>query len=204
MRTRKDRFVPATYCIGMKNPTEIKYDHYRQMFLGARANREQIRASIAMPVTAAAFTVFNLGTIVQNFEVSRWQEPVAIAIGLLSIVSVFGILATLYCTVRVEWHFVHVEPPDLPEIVRIERQIREEHPDIDSDHLPSTVSAELQNLLTGSYYVGYESYLMGNARSTWYRMWALRLVLLALACVSIAFLLLPFHLGGGATGGGTG
>ena len=47
----------------MEALTETKYDHYRQLFLAARADREQIRGRLATPITAAAFTVFNLGTI---------------------------------------------------------------------------------------------------------------------------------------------
>ena len=52
-------------------------------------------------------------------------------------------------------------------------------------------------------YVGYEAYIVGNARSARYRMWSLRLVLLALACLAVAFLLLPFQaIGAAGTAGG--
>jgi hypothetical protein len=51
--------------------------------------------------------------------------------------------------------------------------------------------------------VGYEAYIVGNARSARYRMWSLRLVLLALACLAVAFLLLPFQaIGAAGTAGG--
>ena len=180
----------------MQTTTELKFDHYRQLFIEARANRGQIRSSVATPVAASAFTVFNLGTLAQNFDVARALEPAGVLIGFLAISAVLALLAAVWCAIRVEWHFVHLEPPDLPEIVRIERQLRERLGD-DGDQRPAaeSVSGDLHDLLTGSYYVGYEEYLVGNARSARYRMWALRLVLLALACLAVAFLALPFHLG---------
>ena len=95
---------------------------------------------------------------------------------------------------KVEWHFVHLEPPDLPEIVRVEQRIRAAHQDgSDQPASRDAISEDLQNILSGSYYAGYDAYITGNAESALYRMRALRLVLLALACVAIAFLLLPFQ-----------
>lgn len=182
----------------MKSFTEIKHDHYRDLFLGARDNRTQIRGSLATPVAATAFTVFNLGTLATNFDASRAAEPVGLVIGLLAMACVALILASVYCTVKVEWHFVHLEPPDLPEIVRVEEQIRAAHRDRNGQSASrEAVSEDLQDVLTGSYYAGYDSYIVGNVESALYRMWALRLVLLALACVAVAFLLLPFQGAGG-------
>jgi len=182
----------------MRSPAEIRHDHYRHLFLDARENRGRIRNGLATPVAAAAFTVFNLGTLAQNFDASRAAEPVSLVIAVLAAACVTLILAAVYCTVKVEWRFVHLEPPDLPEIVRVEQRIRAAHRDR-NDRLASSdvVSEELQNILTGSYYAGYDAYITGNAQSALYRMWALRLVLLALACVAIGFLLLPFQGSGG-------
>jgi hypothetical protein len=185
----------------MRSPAEIRHEHYRELFLDARGNRGRIRGSLATPVAATAFTVFNLGTLAQSFDASRATEAVGVAIGLLATACVTLILAAVYCAVKVEWHFVHFEPPDLPEIVRVEEQIRAAHRDAnDQPASRDAVSEELQNILTGSYYAGYEAYIIGNAESALYRMWALRLVLLALGCVAVAFLLLPFQ-GSGAISG---
>jgi hypothetical protein len=181
----------------MKDPIEVKHEHYRQLFLNARADRTQARGSLAVPVAAAAFAVFNLGTLAQSFDASRAMEPVGSVLGLLALASVISLLGAVYCTIRAEWHFVHVEPPDLPEIARMEEQMRRAHQQPDDDRLESSVSRQLQNVLTASYYVGYEAYVVGNIGTARYRMWALRLVLIALACLAVALLLLPFHLSGG-------
>lgn len=183
----------------MKHPAEIKHEHYRQLFLNARADRSQVRGSLAVPVAPAAFVVFNLGTLAQNFDASRAMEPVGLAIGLLATTAVSALLGAVYCTIRAEWHFVHCEPPDLPEIVRMEEQMRLAHQECDDDRLESSVSRQLQTVLTGSYYVGYQAYVVGNLGTARYRMWALRLVLIALACLAVALLLLPFHLGSGGS-----
>jgi hypothetical protein len=181
----------------MKHPIEVKHEHYRQLFLTARADRTRARSSLAVPVAAAAFAVFNLGTLAQNFDASRALEPVGLVIGLLATASVAALLEAVYCVIRAEWHFVHSEPPDLPEIARMEEQMRRAHQEPDDDRLESSVSSQLQSVLTGSYYVGYEAYVIGNVCTARYRMWALRLVLIALACLAVALLLLPFHLGSG-------
>lgn len=182
----------------MKSCTEVKHDHYRELFLGARDNRTQIRGSLATPVAATAFTVFNLGTLATNFDAARATDPIGVVICLLAVACVALILASAYCTVKVEWHFVHLEPPDLPEIVRVEQELRAAHRQRDGK-FPSSeaVSEDLQDVLTGSYYAGYDAYIVGNSESARYRMWALRLVLLALACIAVAFLLLPFQGSGG-------
>jgi hypothetical protein len=186
----------------MRSPIEIKHDHYRELFFDARASRGQVRGSLATPVAATAFTVFNLGTLARSFDASRSTEPVGLALGLLAVAAVVLVIAAIYCAVRVEWHFVHLEPPDLAEIARIEDRIQADQPQLeDQRDLRPAVSEELQKVLTGAYYVGYEAYIVGNARSARYRMWALRLVLLALACLAVAFLLLPFQAGTSAAGG---
>jgi len=183
----------------MKHPAEIKYEHYRQLFLNARADRSQARGSLAVPVAAAAFVVFNLGTLAQNFDASRAMEPVGLAIGLLATTAVSVLLGAVYCPIRAEWHFVHCEPPDLPGIVRMEEQMRLAHQECDDDRLESSMGRQLQAVLTGSYYVGYEAYVVGNLGTARYRTWALRLVLIALACLAVALLLLPFHLSSGGS-----
>lgn len=178
----------------MRHPVEIKHEHYRQLFLRARADRAEARGSIAMPVAATAFTAFSLGTLAQNLDPARATEPLGLAVGLLAIASIIALLGAVYCAVRAEWRFVHVEPADLPEIARIEDRIPPGH----HSGLDSVLSGELQDLLTGSYYVGHEAYLTGNAETHGYRMTALRLILTSLACLAVAMLVLPFHLGGGS------
>ena len=81
-------------------------------------------------------------------------------------------------------------PPDLDELLRVQQ-----------DAAATTASSEaaeeeLRKVLLGSFYAGYVALLRGNARSARYRTRSLRLVLLALACVAVAFLLLPLHLAG--------
>lgn len=163
-----------------------------------RTARTHIRGSLGTPVAAAAFTVFNLGVLAQHVDVSRLAEPLGLLIGLLALASVIALAGAVYFMMKVEWHFVHIEPPDLLELVRIEDEIRsgKETPGVDDPH--GEVSSELQGVLTAAYYAGYEAYLVGNAHSARFRTWALRLVLLALVYLAVGFLLLPFHVPNGA------
>lgn len=176
----------------MKKGTQIRYDHYRQLFMEARRARAGIRDSLGMPVAATAFTVFNLGILAQSFDPTQLPEPAVLAIGVLAVLAVLELVAAVYFIMRVEWHFVHVEPPDLAELSRIEQEIRNQHPDPEGPDPEAAVSLELRKTLTGSYYVGYENYLIGNALSARFRTWALRLVLLALLSMAAAFLVLLF------------
>jgi hypothetical protein len=182
----------------MKHPIEIRHDHYRELFLEARSARTHIRGSLGTPVAAAAFAVFNLGVLAQHVDGARMAEPLGLLIGLLVLGSVIALTAAVYFMMKVEWHFVHIEPPDLPELLRIENEIRGawETPGPHDPH--RDVSTELQQSLTGAYYVGYEAYMIGNARSSRFRTWALRLVLIALLYLALAFLVLPFHAPGAA------
>lgn len=187
----------------LDSPVEVLHRHYRELFLDARQDRSRIRGSLATPVAATAFSVFNLATVVQYFDVGRIGEPVGLAIALLTLISVLALLGAVVCMIKAEWGFVHIEPPDLPEIARIEETIRGAHSGLhDPERRSAAVSAELQNLLTGSYYVGYEDLLIGNMRSSSQRTWALRLVLAALAGIAVALLLLPFHVGAPPAAGG--
>lgn len=173
------------------------HDHYREMFLGAQRAREQIRGGIGTPVAATAFTVFNLGTVVQHFDVARWQEPVSLAIAGLALATVLAVLGAAYNVVMVEWRFVHVEPPDLDELLRLHQHAAEMAALAGNPLVETAAGEELRKALVGGYYAGYVTLMLGNARSARYRTRALRLVLLALTCVALAFLLLPLHLAGG-------
>lgn len=186
----------------MASATEIRYEHYRQLFLHAQQARNQIRSGIGTPVAATAFTVFNLGTVAQHFDATRWAEPASLVIAMLAALAVLAVLAAAYNAVMVEYHFVHVEPPDLDELLRIEQAARRRQAPRDGDEDPAV--EELRKTLIGSYYAGYITLLIGNARSASYRTRSLRLVLLALSCTVLAFLFLPVHLARTAAGAGGG
>lgn len=177
----------------------VLQDHYRELFLSAQQAREQIRGGIGTPVAATAFTVFNLGTVGQHFDATRWQEPTSFALVLLSVAAVLAVLGAVYNVVMVEWHFIHVEPPDLDELLLVHERAGEAAAADGTGSVDSAACEELRKALAGGYYAGYVTLLPGNARSARSRTRALRLVLLALACVAIAFLLLPLHLSGGAS-----
>lgn len=173
----------------MKSPIEIRHDHFRQLYFSERAKREMVRSSIGPPVSAIAFSVFAYSALATEFDFSRWQEPVSIAILVLACLSILALFAAMYFVVMIEWLFVYHEPPGLENLLAAEERFREERPD--------TAAERLTELLTASYFIAYQQYLCGNINSARDRTWALRLVLLSLFFLSLCFILLPIHLAGG-------
>ena len=179
----------------MSGPIDLRNDLYRELFFSERARREQIRSSIGFPTSAVAFSVYAFSGLAQSFDVERWDEPVALAIIALTLLAIVLMLFAVVLIVRVEWLFSYSDPPDLYELVRMERGLRERAASGTADSPQDMVPDQLKDALTGSFYIGYMRYFNENARSASYRARALRLVLAALMCLLLAFALLPLHLG---------
>ncbi|MGQ9371085.1 hypothetical protein [Azospirillum sp. ST 5-10] len=171
----------------MMSPVERHHDHFRLLYFGERSNRETIRGSVSTPVAAISFTVFSLGTLAREVDASRWTEPLALVILGLGAAAVLALLCAVYHVILVEWLFVHHEPPTLTELLSAEEQLRAAGTD---------VPEQTTKLMTASYAIAYQQYLCGNIEGARHRTWALRLILGALACLALAFVLLPAHLAG--------
>ena len=166
---------------------ELRHDYFRQIFLSERSRRESIRSSIGTPVSAISFAVFALGNLAVRFDASRLSEPTAVAIAVLTAISVLALLGAVHQVFMVEWLFVHHEPPRLADLVQAEENLH----GIKGEE---EVAADMMDLMTASYSIAFEQYLWGNTVSARSRTRALRLVLLSLTFLAAGFLLLPFHL----------
>lgn len=172
-------------------PSRLKYEAMHNLYEAQRERRETIRNSVATPVAAFAFSIYNLSAIATKFKTSQLLEPAGLAIAVLTVLAVGCLLAAAALIVRMERGVVYLDPPDLEELVRAEKQIRARHDDHDQ------VVSKLQDLLAGAYHIVYRRYFAANEQAARDRTRGLRLVLAALALLSLALLLLPLHAGGG-------
>lgn len=166
---------------------DLTHALYRDLFFAERARRESIRASIGTPTAAAAFAVFNLSVVAGALT----PACLATAAGALSASFALGAIALLALAVAsivgVELNFVYHEPPDLQEMTRAERRVREKRPDASE----TEIGAEMRSLLTGVFSIAYARHLAGNERSARRRTWAVRLVLFALVALVLSLAALP-------------
>ncbi|WP_119458410.1 hypothetical protein [Rhodospirillaceae bacterium SYSU D60014] len=172
----------------MTSPINARHDLFQRLYFDERTQRDLIRGSIGTPVAAISFSVFAFGTLVTEFDMTQWRQPASIFIIALACGSIAAMFAAIYHVVMVEWLFVYYEPPDLHELLAAEERIRAERPD--------QVETQLTELMTASYFIGYQQYLCGNTVSARNRTWALRLVMASLLQQAVCFLLLPIHLAG--------
>ena len=181
----------------MAAPAELRHQLYRDLFFAERTRREQIRGSIAIPVSAIAFAVYAFGTLATNVNLDRWQQPATLLLIALALLAVSALLAASVCLVRVEWLMLFHEPPDLDELVDAEAEIRN-----GLGHAPgrdgATVEQQYVGMLTGAYDIAYRRQFVGNEASAKYRAWAVRFVVLALILLFFAHMVLPFHKAAGA------
>jgi hypothetical protein len=174
--------------------TDLGYELYRDLYFSERQRRETIRGSIAVPTAALAFSIYSLSMLATQFDLTRWHEPFAIAIGLLSLLAT-GLLIVAAANIgRVEWMFVYHDPPDLEALVKAEDQARRELGDWWLED--GEGKRQLRGVLTASFYIAYGKYFAANQRSARRRTLALRQVLAALVSLALAFALLPAHLAG--------
>ena len=161
----------------------------RELYQAQRERRESIRGSVATPVAALAFSIFDLSTIASHFRPDT--NPVGIAIVSLVGISVLCLLASAVLIVRMEYGFIYLDPPDTEEMLRAEGIISEHNEGQD-------VIGPLYDFLAAAYDVVYRRYFAGNEQAARDRTRGLRLILLALGLLAIALLLLPFQGGGAA------
>lgn len=170
-------------------PRELRYDLMREQYQTQRDRREQIRGSVATPVSAMAFTVFNLSTLAQNIDFQRINEPVGLLLSVLFILSIILLLVGATFIIMVERGFIYVDPPDLREMLLAEEKLRGR----DERNEDEEVGEDMKDLLTGSFDIIYRWYFAANEKAARDRTRGLHLILLALVMIVLSYSLLPFH-----------
>lgn len=176
----------------MSTPADRRHDLYQQLFLAERSRREQIRGSIAVPVSAIAFSVYAFGVLATSVDLATWETPWLVALGALTVGAFISVLAGTVCLVRVEWLLVFDEMPDLKELIEAEDKLRAA---IRERPTPSerALEGQYRDLLTGDYFIAYRRHFMSNGASARYRAWAVRFVVLGLLLLLLAFFVVPVH-----------
>ena len=176
----------------MAEPAELRHQLYRDLFFAERTRREQIRGSIAIPVSAIAFAVYAFSVLATNVDLNRWQQPSSLVVIALALLALGAVLAASVCLIRVEWLMLFHEPPDLDELVDAERHIRRALGK-EGGHAEEAVGRQYLGLLTGAFSIAYQRQSVANEASAKFRAWAVRFVVLALLLLFFAHMILPVH-----------
>lgn len=178
---------------GTVDPVRLRFEVMRELYQSQRDRREQIRSSVATPVSALAFTVFNLSTLATQYNLENWQHPINLAIGLLFFASVVLLLSGAAFIINLEKGFIYVDPPDLRELIETERRLREENEKGGNTKGEDEITAQLQDVMSGSYDIVYRWYFAANEQAARDRTRGLHLILFSLGLIVVAFALLPFQ-----------
>lgn len=171
------------------DPGQLRFDAMRDLYQTQRDRREEIRNSVATPVAAFAFSIFDLSTLATNYSVENIRSIPGIAIGIIALVSVAILICAASLIIRVERNFMYIDPPDLEEMIEAEKRIREANAETDD----KLAAEQMQSLLTGAYDIIYRRYFAANEQAAADRTFGLRLILCALMLLAVAFLILPFQ-----------
>jgi hypothetical protein len=171
---------------------QLRFDAMRDLYQRQRDRREEIRGSVATPVAAFAFSIFDLSTLATNYSVENMGSAPGIVIGIIALASVVILLYAASLIIRVERDFIYIDPPDLEGMLDAETRIRQAGGEGDED----LVAEQMRSLLTGAYDIIYRRYYAANEQAARDRTLGLRLILCALALLTVAFLILPFQMGG--------
>lgn len=162
----------------------------RERYQAQRDRREQIRNSIATPVTAMAFSVYTLAWVTGRIDVNQWQHPIGFLVILLAGVSVLSLLGGAILIIRMERDVIYIDPPDLQELIYAEQQLRDR-----SDGDDALVEKQLRDMMTASYDIIYRRYFASNEQTSRNRTRGLHLIVFGLCLITIALMLLPFQPG---------
>ncbi len=165
-------------------PAGFRLDITREMFRVQRQRRDDIRASLATPVAALAFSVFDLATLAPLIDLTEPSTFDAV-VWMLALVAVAALVGASLLIVRVEWRFIYLDPPDLEAIVEAEKQLAERVSD------PDERLERLRDYMAGAYDIGYRRYFAENEQRARDRTYGLRLIILALTVLMFAFALVP-------------
>ncbi len=178
--------------------SQFRYEICRDQYETQRARRDNIRASVATPVSALAFSIFNLSVLGTHLDLGRWPSPVTVAIVVLLALALAALALAVALIARVEWNVVYLDPPDLTELVAVERRMAEaaEGDRDETDRL-------MRDFMAAAYDVAYRRYFAQNEHSARDRTRGLRLIMAALLCLAMGLALLPLQgMGAAAPGAG--
>lgn len=176
-------------------PRDLRHETFRDLYFAERSRREQIRSSIGIPAAAVPFALYAYLTLAAKIEVQVVVRHVpSMIMAAMAILAVVFLALAMWRIVRVEWLFVYNEPPDLDELMRLERTLRERLPDRHPpEEVEQAVAEATLEALTAGYYIGYQRYFAGNTESARQRTWAVRMVLASVFTLFVAVCLLPMH-----------
>lgn len=169
------------------NGARLRYEAMRDLYQAQRERRETIRNSVATPVAALAFSVFDLSTIAVHYHPAAFGRFFGSAIAIMVGAAVICLVAAAALIVRMEYGVIYLDPPDVEELVHAERMM------IANQTTKEELIDRLHDFLAGSYHVAYHRYFSENEQAARDRTRGLRLILVALGMLSISFLLLPFQ-----------
>ncbi|MWJ26729.1 hypothetical protein LG290_06295 [Halomonas sediminis] len=170
------------------DPIRLRFEVMRDLYQSQRDRREQIRSSVATPVSAMAFTVFNLSTLATHLNLENWSYPANMAISIMFFISIVLLLSGAILIVRLERSFIYVDPPDLEELVSAEKILRY------SENSDEAVAGQLQEMMSGSYDIVYRWYFAANEQAARDRTHGLHLILFSLIIIVISYAFLPFQM----------
>jgi hypothetical protein len=171
---------------------QLRFETMRDLYQTQRDRRDAIRGSIATPVAAFAFSIFDLSNLATHYDINNIDSVPGIIIATIAVCIVATLLYAAFLIINVERNFIYIDPPDLEGMLHSEESIRNSTEASDEN----TTAEQMRDLLTGSYDIIYRQYFAANEHAARDRTLGLRLILCALAAIAVAFLILPFQVGG--------
>lgn len=165
----------------------MKHALCKDLYLCERGRREEIRQSVATPVAALAFSIFNLGNLSTQYDASAWPETVSLVIATLMLASVLILLLASLLIIKVERLIFYYDPPSLKDLTTVEKNIENK---IGKN---GNIEEEMQNYISACYDISYRKHFISNERAARDRTRGLHLIVLALMIIAIAYLFLPFQ-----------
>ncbi|NYZ14705.1 hypothetical protein HL658_19320 [Azospirillum sp. RWY-5-1] len=163
---------------------------YKPLFEAERTRRDQIRASLGVPMTAMSVTMVGFGVLLNNFV---WRVDTVLGLALSGLVVALALasaacLATgLVLLVRADRPEVRMDPSSLTEIQRFAKARKDELKSLGSSTAGEVVLREVKAFLAEDYAECYVYMVEVNARLLRLRDSALRLLAAALVMLLVAF-----------------
>lgn len=157
-----------------------------ERYQSQRDRREQIRGSVATPVSALAFSVYTLAWVSDRIDIQQWQDPVQLVSISLMFTSVLFLLLGAFMIMRMEKNIIYIDPPDLEELVHSEKRLQEQSED------PEYVKENMEKLLIASYDIIYRRYFASNEQASRDRTRGLHLIVIGLCIIMATLVIQPF------------
>ncbi|UEM02506.1 hypothetical protein JL101_021310 [Skermanella rosea] len=154
----------------------ISTDSLKSLYLAERSRRSNVQSLLSVPVSIISFSIFGFVSFAQYLDVSRWREPVTMAMIILCLASLTSMFMAMARLVKLDRRLV------LDDFDRIEA-VREAQSEIDYFHR------------------AYDEALASNVDAERDRSRAFVLLIVALVLFLLAVFLMPVHLIGTGVNG---